>query len=88
MVTVKKKNVNQKCYYLFISPQQFLFRGNEQFLDLAPGGNPMMAFVAGTAHRSLLMFDDACATVNPAGSDVFPRSVEKEMLLLRNLEFF
>ncbi|XP_048045717.1 uncharacterized protein LOC125267799 isoform X2 [Megalobrama amblycephala] len=67
---------------------QFLFRGNEQFLDLAPGGNPMMAFVAGTAHRSLLMFDDACATVNPAGSDVFPRSVEEEMLLLRNLKFF
>lgn len=58
--------------------QQFLFQEYEQFLDLAPGGNPMMTFVAGTAHRSLLMAEDACATVNPAGSDVFPIGVDEE----------
>ncbi|XP_016407781.1 uncharacterized protein LOC107740025 [Sinocyclocheilus rhinocerous] len=34
------------------------FTEYEQFHDLAPGGNPMMAFVSGTAHRSLLMADN------------------------------
>ncbi|XP_043088763.1 uncharacterized protein LOC122335068 [Puntigrus tetrazona] len=38
----------------------FSFTEYEQFRDLAPGGNPMMAFVSGTAHRSLLMADDVC----------------------------
>ncbi|XDV19749.1 hypothetical protein PO909_025165 [Leuciscus waleckii] len=65
---------------------QVSFRGYEQFLDLAPGGNPMMAFVAGTAHQSLLMADDAM--VNPAGSDVFLRGIDDEMKLLQNLQFF
>ncbi|XP_077062843.1 uncharacterized protein LOC143715088 [Siphateles boraxobius] len=69
-----------------LTHQQYLFRGYEQFLDLAPGGNPMMAFVAGTAHRSLLMADDAM--VNPVGSDVFLGSIDDEMTLLQNLRFF
>lgn len=86
-MTVKKKR--SKLDILFcvcVSPQQYLFRGYEQFLDLAPGGNPMMTFVAGTAHRSLLMADDAMG--NPAGSDVFLRSIDDEMTLLQNLQFF
>ncbi|XP_067296001.1 uncharacterized protein [Pseudorasbora parva] len=71
-----------------LTHHQFLFRGYEQFLDLAPGGNPMMAFVAGTAHRSLLMADDAYASVNPAGSDAFSRDVDEEMSLIQNIQFF
>ncbi|KAK7173984.1 hypothetical protein R3I93_003727 [Phoxinus phoxinus] len=69
-----------------LTHQQYLFRGYEQLLDLAPGGNPMMAFVAGTAHRSVLMADDAM--VNPAGSDVLFRSIDDEITLLQNLQFF
>ncbi|XP_056103259.1 uncharacterized protein LOC130082436 [Rhinichthys klamathensis goyatoka] len=69
-----------------LTHQEYLFRGYEQFLDLAPGGNPMMAFVAGTAHKSLLVADDAM--VNPAGSDVFLRTIDDEMALLQNIQFF
>jgi len=46
----------------------------------------MMAFVAGTSHRSLLTADDAM--VNPTGSDEFLRRIEDEMKLIQNLQFF
>ncbi|KAF4113708.1 hypothetical protein G5714_006253 [Onychostoma macrolepis] len=59
----------------------FSFTEYEQFHDLAPGGNPMMAFVSGTAHRSLLMADDACAAVNSGTSDGILGSNDDEMSL-------
>ncbi|KAK2911351.1 hypothetical protein Q8A67_003484 [Cirrhinus molitorella] len=62
------------------------FTGDEQFPDLTPVGNPMMAFVSGTAHRSLLMADEVMAdefsaAVNSGTSDGILRSNEDQMSL-------
>lgn len=77
-----------KPYEAPYSPtHQFSFPGYEQFLELAPGGNPMMAFVAGTAHRSLLTADDAAGF--SGGSDGILRSNDdNDKISLSNLEFF
>lgn len=64
----------------------FLFTGCEQVLDLAPGGNPMMSFVEGTAHRSFSMAP-ACATVNSGISAGVLRSDYDEMLF-ENIQLY
>ncbi len=67
--------------FIFYFLLQFSFTEYEQFHDLAPGGNPMMAFISGTAHRSLLMADDACAAVNSGTSDGILGRNDDEMSL-------
>lgn len=65
---------------------QFSFTGHEQFLDLTPVGNPMKAFVSGTARRSLLMADEETAdefwaAENSETSDGILKSDEDQMSL-------
>ncbi|XP_026115805.1 uncharacterized protein LOC113094299 [Carassius auratus] len=62
-------DVTMTMPYEAVPSPTLLFSEYEQFHDLAPGGNPMMSFVSGTAHRSLLMADNVCATVNSGTSD-------------------
>lgn len=65
----------------------FLFTGCEQVLNLAPGGNPMMSFVEGTAHRSFTM-TPACVTANSGSSaEILIRSDYDEMLY-QKIDFY
>ncbi|KAI7812599.1 hypothetical protein IRJ41_005229 [Triplophysa rosa] len=64
----------------------FLFTGCEQVLDLAPGGNPMMSFVEGTAHRSFAMAP-ACGTMNSEISAGVLRSDYDEMVF-QNIQLY
>lgn len=65
---------------------QFSFTGCEKVLDLAPGGNPMMSFVEGTAHRSVVMAPD-CGTVD---SEISAGVVKSECngTLFQNIQLY
>nr|XP_055056797.1 uncharacterized protein LOC129441077 isoform X1 [Misgurnus anguillicaudatus] len=65
----------------------FFFTGCEQVLNLAPGGNPMMSFVEGTAHRSFTM-TPACATANSGSSAEILIRRDYDEMLFQKIDFY